>query len=67
MSFASTLGRSLSVSPAVEAPVIRKTTSRPPTVMSVSAASARSVPNGVEVELLPNGRIALDFGHYEES
>lgn len=30
-------------------------------------ATARSTPDGVEVELLPNGRIALDFGHYEEA
>ncbi len=29
-------------------------------------AQARSTPEGVEVELLPNGKIALDFGHYEE-
>ena len=29
-------------------------------------ASAKSVSHGVEVELLPQGRIALDFGHYEE-
>lgn len=31
-----------------------------------SRAKATSVPHGVEIELLPNGRIALDFGHYEE-
>lgn len=31
-----------------------------------SRASAKSVTHGVEVELLPNGRIGLDFGHYEE-
>lgn len=30
-------------------------------------ATAKSTPEGVEVELLPNGKIALDFGHYEES
>lgn len=30
-------------------------------------AQARSTPEGVDVELLPNGKIALDFGHYEES
>lgn len=30
-------------------------------------AQARSTPDGVEVELLPNGKIALDFGHYEEA
>lgn len=29
-------------------------------------ATAKSTPDGVEVELLPNGKIALDFGHYEE-
>jgi hypothetical protein len=29
-------------------------------------AQAKSTPDGVEVELLPNGKIALDFGHYEE-
>ena len=29
-------------------------------------ANARSTPEGVDVELLPNGKIALDFGHYEE-
>lgn len=29
-------------------------------------ASARMTNDGVEVELLPNGKIALDFGHYEE-
>lgn len=29
-------------------------------------ANAKSTPEGVEVELLPNGKIALDFGHYEE-
>lgn len=32
-----------------------------------SRAKAISVSQGVEVELLPNGFIALDFGHYEES
>lgn len=30
-------------------------------------ANAKSTPEGVDVELLPNGKIALDFGHYEES
>lgn len=30
-------------------------------------ASAKSTPEGVDVELLPNGTIALDFGHYEEN
>lgn len=30
-------------------------------------AQAKSTPEGVEVELLPNGKIALDFGHYEEA
>ncbi len=30
-------------------------------------ASAKSTTDGVEVELLPNGKIALDFGHYEET
>ena len=29
-------------------------------------AEAKSTPEGVEIELLPFGRIALDFGHYEE-
>lgn len=29
-------------------------------------ASAKTTPDGVEVELLPNGKLALDFGHYEE-
>lgn len=29
-------------------------------------ASAKSTTEGVDVELLPNGKIALDFGHYEE-
>lgn len=29
-------------------------------------AQLKSTPEGVEVELLPNGTIALDFGHYEE-
>lgn len=32
-----------------------------------SKATAKSVSHGVEVELLPHGRIALDFGHYEET
>jgi hypothetical protein len=31
-----------------------------------SKATAKSTTEGVEVELLPNGKIALDFGHYEE-
>jgi hypothetical protein len=30
-------------------------------------ASAKTTPEGVEVELLPNGKLALDFGHYEEN
>jgi hypothetical protein len=30
-------------------------------------AVAKSTPEGVDVELLPNGKIALDFGHYEET
>ncbi|HXH32363.1 MAG TPA: hypothetical protein VNJ01_16300 [Bacteriovoracaceae bacterium] len=30
-------------------------------------ASAKSVSQRVEVELLPNGKISLDFGHYEEA
>ncbi len=30
-------------------------------------ASAKTNSDGVEVELLPQGKIALDFGHYEES
>lgn len=30
-------------------------------------AQAKSTPDGVDVELLPNGKIALDFGHYEET
>lgn len=30
-------------------------------------ASAQTTSEGVEVELLPNGKIALDFGHYEEN
>jgi hypothetical protein len=29
-------------------------------------ANAKSTPEGVDVEVLPNGKIALDFGHYEE-
>lgn len=29
-------------------------------------ANARSTPHGVDIDLLPNGKIALDFGHYEE-
>lgn len=30
-------------------------------------AHARSTTEGVEVDLLPNGKIAIDFGHYEET
>jgi hypothetical protein len=30
-------------------------------------ANAKSTSDGVDVELLPNGKIALDFGHYEET
>lgn len=30
-------------------------------------AQAKSTPEGVQVELMPNGKIALDFGHYEEN
>lgn len=30
-------------------------------------ANAKSTPDGVDIELLPNGKIALDFGHYEEA
>lgn len=30
-------------------------------------AVAKSSPNGVDIELLPHGRISLDFGHYEEA
>lgn len=29
-------------------------------------AQAKSTPEGVQVELLPNGTVALDFGHFEE-
>lgn len=29
-------------------------------------AKAQSNPEGVEIELLPGGRVSLDFGHYEE-
>lgn len=29
-------------------------------------AVAKSTPEGVDVEILPQGKIALDFGHYEE-
>jgi len=29
-------------------------------------ANAKSTSEGVDVELLPHGKIALDFGHYEE-
>jgi hypothetical protein len=29
-------------------------------------ANAKSTTEGVEVEILPNGKIALDFGHYED-
>jgi hypothetical protein len=28
-------------------------------------ATAKTTPEGVEIELLPNGKLALDFGHYE--
>ena len=31
-----------------------------------SNATAKTNSEGVEIELLPNGRLALDFGHYEE-
>jgi hypothetical protein len=30
-------------------------------------AQAKSTPDGVQVELLPNGTVALDFGHFEEN
>lgn len=30
-------------------------------------ATAKTTPVGVDIELLPHGRIALDFGHYEET
>jgi hypothetical protein len=30
-------------------------------------ATAKTTPEGVEIELLPNGKLALDFGHYEEN
>lgn len=30
-------------------------------------ANAKSTPEGVDIEILPQGKIALDFGHYEES
>lgn len=29
-------------------------------------AQAKSISQGVEVELLPGGRVSMDFGHYEE-
>lgn len=29
-------------------------------------AKAQSNPHGVDIELLPGGRVSLDFGHYEE-
>lgn len=35
-------------------------------VIDPSHANAKTTSEGVEVELLPNGNIALDFGHYEE-
>lgn len=35
-------------------------------VIDPMRASAKSTTEGVEIELLPNGKIALDFGHYEE-
>ena len=35
-------------------------------VIDPLSASAKTTPEGVEVELLPNGKLALDFGHYEE-
>ena len=35
-------------------------------VIDPMRASAKSTTEGVDVELLPNGKIALDFGHYEE-
>jgi hypothetical protein len=30
-------------------------------------ATAKTTTEGVEIELLPNGKLALDFGHYEEN
>lgn len=30
-------------------------------------AQTKSTPDGVQVELLPNGTVALDFGHFEEN
>jgi hypothetical protein len=35
-------------------------------VIDPHLANAKSLSHSVEVELLPNGKIALDFGHYEE-
>jgi hypothetical protein len=35
-------------------------------VIDPMRASVKSTTEGVDVELLPNGKIALDFGHYEE-
>jgi hypothetical protein len=35
-------------------------------VIDPQHAQARTTPYGVEIELLPNGKLALDFGHYEE-
>lgn len=35
-------------------------------VIDPQNAQARTTPDGVEIELLPNGKLALDFGHYEE-
>jgi hypothetical protein len=32
-----------------------------------SRAKAKSTPSGVDVEILPQGKIALDFGHYEDT
>jgi hypothetical protein len=32
-----------------------------------SRANAKSTPSGVDVEILPQGKIALDFGHYEDT
>jgi len=29
-------------------------------------AMAKTTPDGVEIELLPNGKLGLEFGHYEE-
>lgn len=30
-------------------------------------AQAKTTPEGVQIELLPNGTVALDFGHFEEN